>query len=128
MTKLKVESMTTDQLIAQFADYALAQDKVMYDHARLYNAILPKMEVVEDELRRRGVYEQLQTLFTHENMTVRLESARRLMTIMPEQVRPIFAQIQKSGQYPWAARAAGQLGYLDRHPELSSKGARRPMT
>jgi hypothetical protein len=122
MTRRKVETMTTDELVAQFTDYALAQDKFMYGTAREYNAILPKMDVVEDELRRRSAYERLQALFTHENMTVRLESARRLLKIMPDQVRPVLEQIQKSRRYPWAARASVQLDYLDKHPELGSRG------
>jgi hypothetical protein len=128
MTQRKVKTMTTDELIARFVDYALAQDKTMYDSPRRCNAILPKMEVVEDELRRRSAYERLQTLFSHENMTVRLESARRLMTIMPEEARPVFEQIQKSRRGPWAGHAAAQLGYLDRHPELRSQSPDRMAT
>jgi hypothetical protein len=119
MARLKVETMTTDELVAQFRDYALAQ--TMYGTAREYNAILPKMTVVEDELRRRGAYERLQTLFTHENMTVRLESARRLLKIMLDQVRPVAEQIHKSRRDPWAGLAARLLGYLDEHPELSGR-------
>lgn len=103
MSAKPVQIMSDEELVDAFADLAFQQhDTLETDDADRYNALCERMKPIEAELKLRGnaSYARLERLLAHSNITVRLETARRLMKTTPAKARAVLQQIQKSGRFP----------------------------
>ncbi|MGO9007607.1 MAG: DUF2019 domain-containing protein [Beijerinckiaceae bacterium] len=108
--------MTTDELVARFAEVGIAQDDTLFhDQYAKFNRLYNKMQLVDDELRRRGRDARLALLrlYAHPNMQVRLQAAKWTLGISPEAARKVIQSIRDWKLYPQALDAGMTLRALD---------------
>jgi Domain of unknown function (DUF2019) len=114
-----LQTLTDEELVDRFAQLAFQQhDALEADDADAYNELSDRMTPIEVELTRRGSssYGRLERLLGHPNITVRLETARRLMDTTPGKARPVLQQIQRSGHFPHVGDAGMLLAHYDSKP------------
>ncbi len=84
--KMTLEDMSTTKLVELFADNCRQQDSALLrDDISGFNRLFDGMVAIDDELRRRGTDARLNLnkLFDHENMQVRLQAARLTFGVAP---------------------------------------------
>ena len=111
-----LQTLTDDELVDRFGQLALRQHRTLEsDDSDAYNALYDQMQPIEFELKRRGRsrHARLMRLLSHSNITVRLETARRLMETVPEEARPVLEEIRTSGQFPHVGDAGMLLAHYD---------------
>ncbi len=116
MSMPRLEQMTTDELVARFAEVGIAQDDTLFhDQYAKFNRLYNKMQLVDDELRRRGRDARLALLrlYAHPNMQVRLQAAKWTLGISPEAARKVIQSIRDWKLYPQALDAGMTLRALD---------------
>jgi len=110
-------TLTIEQLIARFAEIALAQDQaLLYDQTAKFNRLYRDMDAVDNELRSRGTEARLRllALYEHPNAQVRLKAAVRTLGVAPVEARHVLEAIEASGEQPQALDAGMSLWNLDR--------------
>lgn len=113
----KLAALTTGQLVARFADIALAQDEAMLrDQTARFKRHYREMDAVDNELRARGreARRKLLALYEHPNPQVRLKAAVRTLGVAPLEARRVLEAIEASGEQPQALDAGMSLWSLDR--------------
>ena len=117
MKRSKLHDMTVDQLVVQFTDIALAQDKalLMGDIAK-FNRLFDQMEAAEGELKARAGDQRraLLRLYQHRNAQVRLKAAVATLAVAPDAARRKLQEIADSREYPQAGDAGMTLWNIDR--------------
>lgn len=117
MRRVRLNEMTTDELIERFAEIGVAQDKAeLMGERSKFNQLYRQMNLTEKELRTRGHAARLAllTLYDHPNMQVRLNAAKRTLAVAPDAARRAIEAISRSGCYPQAGDAGMSLINLDR--------------
>lgn len=117
MKSVEPTALTTEQLVARFADIAVAQDQaLLHDQSARFKRLYREMDVVDNELRGRGIdaRRQLLALYRHPNAQVRLKAAVRTLGIAPVEARRVLEAIEASGEQPQALDAGMSLWNLDR--------------
>jgi hypothetical protein len=113
MKRMKLNTLTIDQLLQQFAQIGVAQDRALLarDHSR-FNRFYDQMGEVDRELRARGANARLELLqlFNHPNIQVRLKAATMTLGIAPVAAREALESIVASKEFP----QAGDAGMLIR--------------
>jgi Domain of unknown function (DUF2019) len=73
------------------------------------------MKDVDTELRARGedARRALLRLYSHPNMQVRLQAAKKTLGVAPEATRHVIEEIKKSQWFPQALEAGMTLRNLD---------------
>jgi hypothetical protein len=99
MTRIKLDEMKTEALVAYFAELGVAQDEALFHgkHSK-YNRFYDKMLAIDGELRRRGLEARLAlvALHTHPNFQVRLQAARWTLGVAREAARLGLQQLSDS--------------------------------
>lgn len=116
MTRVKVGTMTVNELVERFVAIALDQDKALFnDEIEKCNALYGEMDDVRNELKNRPGDQRsaLLPLYTHSNIQVRLKAALTTMEVTPAAARAVFQKIADSRQYPQAADALAAIWRLD---------------
>jgi hypothetical protein len=71
MNQIKLSDMSTDQLLARFAEIGVAQDEALLDEDYVaFNSLYDQMNEVDRELRTRGQRARLELLrlYNHPNI------------------------------------------------------------
>jgi len=116
MKPLNLTRLTTDQLIDQFEEIALLQDRALIDDDhKQYNRLFGMMDAVDRELKKRGqgARRTLLRLLVHPNIQVRLKAATRTLAVAPAEAREILESIAASAHYPHAGHAGMLIAGLD---------------
>ena len=87
MRQINLKAMTVDQLVDRFAEIGIAQDtaELMGENSK-FNKLYGQMKDVDTELRARGeeARRALLRLYSHPNMQVRLQAAKKTLGVAPE--------------------------------------------
>ena len=116
MSQLKLEVMTSGELVEQFAAIALQQDEaLLHDELAKFNRLYGQMDQVEAELRSRlgEQRRELLSLYDHPNIHVRLKAAARTLAVAPREARQLLETIANSRKFPQAGDAGMLLAGLD---------------
>ena len=116
MTDKSVRAVSTEQLVHQFAEFALAQDKAeLNGNIGLINALFDKIETIKAELKSRpgDGRRALVPLYDHPNAQVRLKAAKATLALEPERARQVLATIRERQEQPQALDAGMTLRFLD---------------
>jgi len=117
MKRIKLQEMTTDQLVARFTVIAIDQDKAIRrsEHAK-FNRLFDEMVAIEHELKVRqdDQRSQLLRLYDHPVAQVRLNAVKSTLALAPEAGRRTLEAIAESREYPQAGDAGMTLDSLDR--------------
>ncbi len=116
MTQKPLDTLTVDELVAEFEEVCLAQDKELRN-ARLYKKpeLIDRLFAIDDELKKRGRDARLALtrLYDHLNMHVRLKAATDTFAVAPLPARQILEKIANFGHMPQAAEARATLRHID---------------
>ena len=99
MTKSDLSNMAIGSLVDRFVAIGLAQDHaLLYSELAEYNRLYEKMRAIEEELKRRPGDQRrvLSTLYSHENLQVRLQAAGATLALEPDAAREIVTAIAES--------------------------------
>jgi hypothetical protein len=116
MTDIKLNEITTAELVRQFVRIALDQDEAMrHDDNAAYKRLFDQMDAIKEELKSRPGDQRrtLIPLFEHPNAQVRLKSAITTLALAPEDARRTLQIISDRQEYPQAADARGMMMALD---------------
>jgi len=117
VTARNLSSLATDELVEEFANNCLRQDEaILYSQTALFNRLYDNMAKIRDELKSRPGDQRtaLTTLFTHENVQVRLQAARAALAVAPKEALAVITAIAGSKKYPHAGDAGMTLSNLER--------------
>jgi hypothetical protein len=117
MKTASLSQLTVEDLVQQFMDIGLEQDRAIKDdNTRKYNALFDRMVAVVDELRARPGDQgrALATLLDHPNLQVRLNAAKVTLAVEPDAARRALEGIRATQWQPQAGDAGMSLWNLDR--------------
>ena len=117
MSPSKLSNLSVSSLVERFTKIVIDQDHALeYFQTGKYNRLFRKMTAIEDELKSRAGDQRraLLTLFSHENVQVRLQAATATLAIEPGAARQLIETIAGSQKYPHAGHAGMRLLALDR--------------
>ncbi len=117
MSKMPWSSMSTTQLVEQFAAIAREQDQaILANAAAKYNRLYDRMADVVDELKSRpgDQRRELAMLYEFPSMQVRLKAAIHTLAVAPIEARGQLEAIAESKWFPQAGDAGMSLWNLDR--------------
>jgi hypothetical protein len=116
MKRANVAEMSTQDLVARFAQIGVEQDQALLGRSYAkFNRLFVQMSEVSDELKRRPGDERraLRDLYTHPNMQVRLKAAKHTLAVAPNEARVQIESIAASNWFPQAGDAGMTLENLD---------------
>jgi hypothetical protein len=116
MNHKTLEDLMIDDLVAQFAEACVGQDRALIDSKiSTFNRLYQQMDAVDKELQRRGAHARLALceLYEHPKQQVQLQAAKCTLAVAPVEARRVIEAIAKSGRMPQAADARGSLRNLD---------------
>ena len=116
MKNVDFHAFTTEQLVARFADIALAQDHaLLFDQLAKFKRLYAQMDAVDNELRSRGTDARLAlvALYDHPNPQVRLKAAVRTLGVAPLEARKMLDAIEAAKEQPYALDAGMIIVGLD---------------
>jgi hypothetical protein len=114
--RTKLNDLSVDQLIGQFIEIGIAQDKaLMMDELANFKKFFTQMEVVKAELKSRDGDQRraLLRLYNHPNMQVRLKAVKATLAVAPTEARRMLEAIANSHHFPQAGEAGMSLDNLD---------------
>ena len=116
MTRPKLGELTGEELVEQFASYAVGQNEaLLMNEISKFNRLFDQLEAVEKELKERSGDQRdaLLTLYGHPNMQVRLTAAKATLAVAPDAARQLLKSISDSRDFPQAGDAGMTLRALD---------------
>ena len=116
MKKAALRDLTIDQLVDQFKDRAIEQDRaLLMDEIGKVNRLFDELEDVEAELKARNADERraLLRLYDHSNTQVQVKAAKATLAVAPAEARLKLKSIRESGKYPQAGEAGMSLRALE---------------
>ena len=116
MTMRALDQLTIDQLVERFADICVSEDDALFhDQYAKFNRLFAQMCDVGFELQRRGQEArlELQKLYHHPNLQVRLKAAKWTLAVAPAEARQLIQAIADSRLFPQAGEAGICLSNLD---------------
>lgn len=115
-TQSKLTLMSIEQLLRQFVEICLNQDKaLLYSDTRKYNRLFDQLAALVEELKRRpgDGRRALVSLYDHANAQVRLQAAECTLAVAPSAARRLIEEIANSKKYPQAGYAGVTLDGLE---------------
>jgi Domain of unknown function (DUF2019) len=97
--QINLKAMTVDELVDRFAEIGIAQDTAeLMGEISKFNKLYRQMKDVDTELRARGedARRALLRLYSHPNMQVRLQAAKKTLGVAPEAARQLIETISES--------------------------------
>jgi hypothetical protein len=116
MKKIKWSSMSTTELVEEFATIARKQDQAILANATAkYNHLYDRMAEVVDELKSRpGDHRrELARLYEFPSVQVRLKAAIHTLAVIPAEARHQLEAIAEMHWFPQTADALGMLRAMD---------------
>ncbi len=116
MSRDKLRSLTSEELVRRFVDIGLAQDEaLLYGEIAKFNRLFGQKDDVVQELRVRPGDQRraLLALYDHPNLQVRLNAVKNSLALAPEEGRRVL-QAMAEHEYPQAGDAGMCLWNLDR--------------
>lgn len=116
MKRISLDKMTTSELVARFAQIAVAQDEALLGgEIAKFNQLFGVMEEVSNELKSREGDQRraLMSLYQSPNMQVRLKAAKHTLAVSPAEARMQIQEIAESQWFPQAGDAGMCLALLD---------------
>jgi hypothetical protein len=117
MTKIRLDAMTTDQLVSRFTELCIAQyDAQEDDEVSRYTKLFHQITAIMKELESRPGDQRraLLALHHHPNAQVRLVAAYATLSVAPAQSRAVFEQLVNAKEFPQAGDAGMTLANMDR--------------
>lgn len=115
MTLTAIGDMTVDELVKRFEEICLAQYKALFrENISEYNKLYGELDIIDDELRRRGpsVRMALLKLYDSANVQVQIKAAIHTLAVAPNQAKRLLQTIADSYKFPQAADAGMILDRL----------------
>ena len=116
MKRTDLSKVAAADLVELFARIGLAQDEALLagEIAR-FNRLYDRMAAVSDEMKRRDGDQRraLQSLYSSDNMQVRLKAAIHTLAVAPVEARKQLEAIAASKWFPQAGDAGMTLLALD---------------
>jgi hypothetical protein len=116
VTRIKLNEITTAELVRRFVRIALDQDSaIRHGDNRKFNRLFKQMDAIKEELKSRPGDQRraLIPLYDHPNTQVRLKSAVSTLAVAPEAARRELQTIADSRDYPQAGDAGMTLSALE---------------
>lgn len=123
MTEADIVAMTVDELVDRFAAITVAQDRAIFEENNTeYNKLYTQMTAIARELKRRlgDQRRALLSLYTHQNIQVRLMAALNTLDLAAPAAREVLQGIVECRRYPQAADALAAIWRLDGKPLVRS--------
>jgi hypothetical protein len=117
MSKITLSGMTTDDLVARFAEIGRAQDRALLGgETAKFNRLFSQMTDVSNELKSRpgDARRALVTLYSYPSTQVQLKAAKHTLAVAPVEARRKIEEIADSKWFPQAGEAGMSLLNLDR--------------
>ncbi|MGE0062543.1 MAG: DUF2019 domain-containing protein [Xanthobacteraceae bacterium] len=117
MTVSKLVSSSTNDLVKEFVETALGQDRAeLHGDISEVNRLYARLKKIEAELKSRAGDQRraLMPLYYHSNAQVRLKAATATLAIAPVEAREVLERIQRSKEFPQAGEAGMRLWNIDR--------------
>ena len=117
MSKITLSEMTTDDLVARFAEIGRAQDRALLGgETATFNRLFKRMSDVSRELKNRPGDQRraLMRLYEFPNMQVQLKAAKHTLAVAPVEARRKIEEIAESKWFPQAGEAGMSLLNLDK--------------
>lgn len=117
MKRPDLTSLSIDDLVKRFAQIGVEQDDALLkDEFATFNRLYKEKDSILVELKARSGDQRraLMALYRHENMQVRLNSAKATLAVAPAEARKMLERIADSHLYPQAGDAGMSLWNLDR--------------
>ena len=115
MKRIDPSRMTTADLVELFCQIGIAQDAALLgaEYAK-FNRLFDQMAAISSELKRRDgdARHALGTLYSHQNMQVRLKAAIHTLAVSPAEARLQLQAIADSKWFPQAGDAGMSLRAL----------------
>lgn len=112
----KLQPITVDQLVEQFAENGLAQSKaVLKGNLKQYNKLYKKMDEIDIQLRERGIEARraLRGLYNHPNPHVRVQAAKFSYGAAPAEARKVLENVRDFAPHPFSGDAGMSISALD---------------
>lgn len=103
MTNIRLEKMSTPELVDRFAALAVSQGAAIFDgQISVVNRLYHEIEAVKDELKDRpgDQRKHLVPLLAHTNIQVRLKAALATQPVAPVAARAALQAIVDAGETP----------------------------
>ena len=117
MMRIKLQSMTVDQLVERFVAIALEQDEAeLMGDTHKFSPLFWQMEAVEEELKARPGDQRrvLLSLYDHSNAQVRVKAAKAALALAPQAARRTLQIVADSHCGSQSLEAGMSLVNLDR--------------
>jgi hypothetical protein len=114
--KIRLDTMSVDQLVGRFAAITAAQDDALLGHELTkFNRLFDRMLEVLEELKGRPGDQRraLMALYDYPNMQVRLQAAKLTRAVAPVEARRQIEAIAESHWMPQAGDAGMALAVMD---------------
>ncbi|GAB1716626.1 MAG: hypothetical protein NTAFB05_16680 [Nitrobacter sp.] len=114
--KIRLDTMSVDQLVGRFAAITAAQDDALLGHELTkFNRLFDRMLEVLEELKGRPGDQRraLMALYDYPNMQVRLKAAIHTREVLPVEARRQIEAIAESHWMPQAGDAGMALAVMD---------------
>lgn len=117
MTGANLKALTVAQLVQDFADMGVRQNKaLLLDDLSEFSSLYWQIDAIREELKSRPGDERraLLALFSHPDPQVRLNAAKATLAVAPDQARAMLERIKERRRGPQAGDAGMCLLGLDR--------------
>jgi hypothetical protein len=117
MTGADLKAMTVAQLVENFADMGVRQNKaLLWDELSEFNSLYWQIDAIREELKSRPGDQRraLLALFNHPDMQVRLNAAKSTLAVAPDQAWAMLERFKERRRGPQAGDAGMCLWNLDR--------------
>jgi hypothetical protein len=114
--KQQLKTMSVEELVELFRDFALEQDKAMLrGEQRKVNSAYWKMQDIAGELRSREGDQRtaLMRLYGDRNAQVRVKASKNTLSVAPEKARQALEALADSKEYPASGEAGMSIWALD---------------
>ncbi len=116
MSEVRLQDMTTNQLLERLIEIGVAQDEAQLDdNYAKFNRLYDQKRDVDRELRARGREARLSLLklYDHPNIQVRLNAAALTLAVATADAREALETIAASKHYPQAGEAGMLISGLE---------------
>jgi len=117
MTKVRLDAMTTDQLVSRLTALCIDQyDAQECEEISKYTKLFHQITAIMKELESRPGDQRraLLALHHHPNAQVRLVAAYGTLSVAPAQSRAVFEQLVSTKEFPQALDAGMTLSNMDK--------------
>jgi len=117
MTGADLKAMTVAQLVENFAELGVKQNKALLcNDLSEVTSLYWRIDAIKEELKGRPGDQRraLLTLFNHPDLQVRLKAAKATLAVAPDQARAMLEHIAARHRGPQAGDAGMCLWNLDR--------------